>query len=182
MSKGRIGVRRHSRPASSGSSKQTAVAETAVAEAAAPAAQRQSRASGVQAGVPRVGSRSSGHGLGARSQRVGLRNGVVGRKRNSRVSPPSFIDIAGCCVDGCPRRGFHPLQEAFQGLAGFAVASVDCFDFALSLSHTAYEALTSGGLGQLNGRAIHRKRTGGTLGDRPQRGPMRSGQGCWGEY
>ena len=131
-----MGVRRPAgQPASSGSSKETVVAEPAVAEPAAAAAQRQSRASGVQAGVPKVGSRSSGHGLGARSHRVGLRDGVVGRKRNSRVSPPSFIDIAGCCVDGCPRRGLHPLQEAFQGLAGFAVASVDCFDFALSLLH-----------------------------------------------
>ena len=60
----------------------------------------------------------------------------MGRKRNSRVSPPSFIDMAGCCVDECPRRGLHPLQEAFQGLAGFAVASVDCFDFALSLTYS----------------------------------------------
>jgi hypothetical protein len=64
-----MGVRRPAgQPASSGSSKEIVVAEPAVAEPAAAAAQRQSRASGVQAGVPKVGSRSSGHGLGTRSQ------------------------------------------------------------------------------------------------------------------
>lgn len=177
-----MGVRRPAgQPASSGSSKETVVAEPAVAEPAAAAAQRQSRASGVQAGVPKVGSRSSGHGLGARSQQSRAEGWCCGKEKKFSSLTSIFYRYGWMLRGWVPKTGAPPLAGGFQGLAGFAVASVDCFDFALSLSQTAYGALTSGGLGQLDGRAIHRKRR-GTLGDRPQRGPLRSGQGCLDEY